>query len=62
MGAMLTSAWTTVALFAAFVAISLWAWSSARRGDFDADARLPIQDDDVASRRVGCGECGKDCS
>ena len=62
METMLMSAWTTVVLFAVFIGIVLWAWSSARRGDFDAAARLPIQDDDGGSRRVGCGECGRDCS
>jgi|GEM_PF-2938776 cytochrome c oxidase cbb3-type subunit IV len=62
MDTILMSAWTTVVLFAVFMGIVAWAWSSARRGDFEAASRLPLCDDDGAIRRVGCGECGRDCS
>jgi len=36
---------TTAVLFAVFVGIVLWAWSSKRRDDFEAAARLPLEDD-----------------
>jgi cbb3-type cytochrome oxidase subunit 3 len=58
METMLMSAWTTVVLFAVFIGIFLWAWSSARNGAFDAAARLPLEDD--VYRRAEC-ECGRDC-
>lgn len=35
----------TVVLFVLFIGIVLWAWSSARRADFEAAARLPLEDD-----------------
>jgi cbb3-type cytochrome oxidase subunit 3 len=54
----LVSAWTTVVLFAVFVGIVLWAWSSARSGAFEAAGRLPLEDD--VYRRAEC-ECGRDC-
>jgi len=37
----------TVVLFAAFIGIVLWAWSSKRRGDFEAASRLAVDDDDA---------------
>lgn len=36
---------TTAVLFAVFVGIVLWAWSGKRRADFEAAARLPLDDD-----------------
>jgi len=39
-------AWWTVALLAAFIGIVMWAYSSTRTEDFDAAARLPLDDDD----------------
>jgi len=41
----------TAVLFVAFVGIVLWAWSSRRRDDFQAAARLAVDDheDDVVS-------------
>lgn len=43
---------TTAVLFAVFVGIVLWAWSGKRRADFEAAARLPL-DDDQAERLTG---------
>ena len=42
---------TTAVLFAVFVGIVLWAWSGKRRADFEAAARLPL-DDDRAERML----------
>ena len=36
----------SVALFAAFIWIVWWAYGSARRSRFEADALLPFSDDD----------------
>jgi len=38
---------TTVTVLAliTFLAIVAWAWSSRRRADFDAAARLPLEED-----------------
>ncbi len=35
----------TVVSFVLFVGIVCWAWSGARKADFDAAARLPLEDD-----------------
>jgi cytochrome c oxidase cbb3-type subunit IV len=35
----------TVLAFVTFLAIVAWAWSSRRRADFDAAARLPLEED-----------------
>jgi len=35
----------TVALFVLFVALCVWAWSDRRREEFDAAARLPLDED-----------------
>jgi cbb3-type cytochrome oxidase subunit 3 len=35
----------TVILFAAFIALWIWAWSKHRQAEFDAAARLPFEDD-----------------
>jgi len=37
----------TAVLFVAFVGIVLWAWSSRRRDDFHAAARLAVDDQEV---------------
>ena len=36
----------TVIAFATFIGIVLWAWSSRKRGDFDAAARSVLLEDD----------------
>jgi cytochrome c oxidase cbb3-type subunit 4 len=45
----------TAVLFAVFIGIVLWAWSKGRRADFEAAARLPLEDDlpeqQLASKR-----------
>jgi cytochrome c oxidase cbb3-type subunit 4 len=35
----------TTVLFVAFIGIVLWAWGKGRRADFEAAARLPLEDD-----------------
>jgi len=37
---------TAILLFS-FVALWIWAWSSRRKGDFDAQAALPLEEDQV---------------
>ena len=34
----------TVLLFIAFIGIVMWAWSKGKREDFEAAARLPLED------------------
>jgi cytochrome c oxidase cbb3-type subunit IV len=36
----------TLACFATFMAIFLWAWSRGNRARFEEDARIPLQNDD----------------
>ncbi len=43
----------TVAAFAAFIAIVLWAYSGRRKAAFDQAARLPFEEEDEG---VGYGE------
>lgn len=38
----------TVAALLTFVGIIIWAWSASRRERFEAAARLPLEQDDVA--------------
>lgn len=42
--AMFHSVWT-VLLVILFIGIVAWAWSSRRKGAFEAAARLPLEDD-----------------
>ncbi|MBY0268829.1 MAG: cbb3-type cytochrome c oxidase subunit 3 [Burkholderiales bacterium] len=35
----------TAVLFVVFIGIVLWAWGKGRRADFEAAARLPLDDD-----------------
>ncbi len=39
----------TVVALITFLGIVAWAWSSRRRADFDAAARLPLEEDDDAN-------------
>ena len=39
----------TAVIFAAFIGIWLWAWSSRRKKDFDASAALPLEEDNYIS-------------
>ncbi|MBX3662471.1 MAG: cbb3-type cytochrome c oxidase subunit 3 [Burkholderiales bacterium] len=41
----------TALLFIVFIGIVLWAWSKGKREDFEAAARLPL-DDDMAEERM----------
>lgn len=47
----------TVAAFATFIGIVLWAWSGARRERFEAAARLPLED---AEAELNAGTAGFD--
>ncbi len=47
---LMRSIWTAV-LFAVFIGIVWWAWSGRRRADFEAAARLPL-DDDAAEQEL----------
>jgi cytochrome c oxidase cbb3-type subunit IV len=39
----------TVLALITFLAIVAWAWSSRRRADFEAAARLPLDDDEPSN-------------
>jgi cytochrome c oxidase cbb3-type subunit 4 len=39
----------TVLALVTFLAIVAWAWSSRRSADFDAAARLPLEEDDPSN-------------
>ena len=41
---LMSSGWTVVSLVI-FVSIVLWAWSGKRHDDFEAAARVPLEDD-----------------
>jgi cytochrome c oxidase cbb3-type subunit 4 len=41
----------TLATFAAFIALWVWAWSKQRKDDFEAAARLPLESDDYIDVR-----------
>jgi cytochrome c oxidase cbb3-type subunit 4 len=49
----LVRAFTTVLAFAAFVAITAWAWSRRRRDEFERAANLPLEEDDAERRPPG---------
>jgi cytochrome c oxidase cbb3-type subunit 4 len=38
----------TLAIFAAFIALWVWAWSKNRKNDFELMARLPLESDGEA--------------
>ncbi len=46
-------AFGTVAAFVAFVAVVIWAWSRRRKPDFDAAARLPLEEDERRDADAG---------
>ena len=48
-GATFHGLWT-LALIAIFVGIVAWAWSAKRKPDFDAAARIPLEDDDSETK------------
>jgi len=41
---LMRSIWTVI-LFVVFIGIVWWAWSGRRKSDFEAAARLPLDDD-----------------
>lgn len=41
----------TAVLFAAFLGLWFWAWSSKRRADFSDAAALPLEDDATCASR-----------
>ncbi len=41
----------TVAALITFLGIVAWAWSSRRQADFEAAARLPLEEDDAEPSR-----------
>lgn len=49
--------WTAV-LFVVFIGIVWWAWSGRRHADFEAAARLPL-DDDIAEQDLSRKEGGQ---
>ncbi len=51
----LLSSAVTIVWFLAFIALCVWAWSSRRRKDFDAAARLPLEE---TSERAADGREG----
>ena len=46
----------TVVLFAAFMGIVLWAWSSKRRGDFEEASRLAVDDSEDGENAARRGD------
>ena len=45
-----------VVLIVAFFGLSLWAWSSKRKPEFDEAASLPLEDEDLNENRTGEGK------
>ena len=41
----------TLATFAAFIALWIWAWSTKRKAEFDEAARLPLEGSQIASEQ-----------
>jgi cytochrome c oxidase cbb3-type subunit 4 len=50
MSAGVLSGLVTAVLLVAFIGGWIWAWSSRRKPDFDAAARLPLDDNDAEPR------------
>lgn len=44
-------AYYTVVLLIVFIGLWLWAWSGKRKPDFDAAARLPLEEDEHVQTR-----------
>ncbi len=42
--------WTVLA-FVFFIAVVVWAYSGARKKDFDEAARMPLDDDDLHTHK-----------
>jgi cytochrome c oxidase cbb3-type subunit IV len=41
----------TGALLLSFIGLVVWAWSRARRADFESAARLPLEEDQKETRQ-----------
>ncbi len=52
----------TVVLFAVFIGIVLWAWSSHRRQAFDEAANLPFADEETSRKSAGQAVIGENRS
>jgi len=50
MSLMILRSLVTVALFALFILLCVWAYSPRRRDEFEAAARLPLDSVDVTAR------------
>jgi cytochrome c oxidase cbb3-type subunit 4 len=50
----------TVVLLVLFIAGWMWAWSSKRKPDFDAAARLPLEEHDAPPAEVREKRAGRD--
>ncbi len=44
--AVIQSVWTVV-VFILFIGIVIWAWSGARKSEFDEAAHMPLEEDDA---------------
>jgi len=44
--AVIQSVWTVV-VFILFIGIVIWAWSGARKAEFDEAAHMPLEEDDT---------------
>ena len=42
-----------VAVFVGFIGVWIWAWQKERKPDFDASARLPLEEDDTPRNNSG---------
>ena len=42
----------TITLMLIFIGITLWAWSSARKKDFEQASRLPLDDSDSVADSI----------
>ena len=51
------SVWTVIAMVV-FIAIVIWAFSGARKKDFDEASRLPLDDDGKPKHFAPCSMCG----
>ena len=49
---LILSIWTVVS-FLMFIAISLWAWNSANKKNFDAASRIPFDEDEPLTKQEG---------
>ncbi len=53
LGSGIAGAVGTVLAMAAFLGVVAWSWSGRRKRDYDAAARLPLEDDFVRNTAAG---------